>query len=48
MMRICMRECAADVFAVGRVGLTLIREKLPKNIRYSLIINEIREKLPEN
>jgi len=35
-------------YAVGGVGLTLIREKLPKNIRYSLIINEIREFLPKN
>lgn len=35
-------------FCGGRSSLTLIRENLPDNIRYSLIINEIREFLPKN
>jgi len=35
-------------WAVDGVSLTVIREKLPKNIRYSLIINEIREFPPKN
>lgn len=32
----------------GRSGLKLIRENLPENIQYSLIMNEIREFLPKN